>query len=967
MRNIAIPSNAMHPFQWIITIMLLCALAGCGGEGGNGGSVGARTVLHGTVVTDASVVAIENARQGTESWKLVNPALQHEIEGYASATSVNTGGSITLYVSTSASSYNIDIYRMGYYGGAGARKVGTYSGLTGVTQPQPCSNPNGVVECNWNASQSITAAGPDGGWISGIYLAKLTTNALTPKDSYIIFVVRDDARAATFVAQLPITTYQAYNYWGGKSLYTGCVNHDSQWKCANGAKKATAVSFNRPFIPSSNPSAAFGAGAGEFITNVQTVAEGYPISSAAFDYNMIRWIEKQGYDTKYITNMDLHVSSAPLSDSKAFISFGHDEYYSKTMWDNLIGLREAGKNIAFFSSNQIYWRVRFVEGHYGASRENRTMICFKDVPDPTTDPALTTGLFRNLGTPEAGLIGNQYTADPVLGAITITNAAHWLIAGTGAENGTSLPGLLGYEINTIVPGVSPANVVSLAHSVVGNDSSDVSFYIAPSSSQVFATGSMQWAWGLDGFTSNGLRSDYTSAIAQAITANVFDALAEVNIATLINAASGQFLSTPAGSLTAAEVIQNVSPASGSKSNQWRLLPDSDGTNVRIVSRAIGLCLDAYGSAEGGAVGTWECHGEENQKWLLIDRGGSYYSIMDKRSKLCLQNPGGAGTAGARLTLTACSSASHQLWFLSTPSTGGPSPPLPTPDPPRSNVVIALNNAKTGYFMSASGMASDAIVQAPLTAENKAMLQWRPLMDSGGYFALVSIASGQCLDAYGAADGATAGTWPCHGELNQQWSFSQNSDGTYTVISRSNLLCLGSPDSSNTPQSPLKLLTCTYGNAQRWHKSTPEVAPMPGEVVTFSNGANGYHLSTPANVMQAAPVIQAPAPGNGAIMNRWRLTASGDGPYFQVVSEMTGLCLDAYGSSDQSQAGTWLCHGGDNQKWSIAAGSGGYFSISDKRSNRCIESPGASTTAGAVLVMSACSGAAHTVWMKSAVP
>ncbi|WP_176442415.1 RICIN domain-containing protein [Noviherbaspirillum humi] len=618
--------------------------------------------------TNTGTVAIENAKTGTTAWQLSNPATLGEIEGYASLTSVAKGGSIDFYVNTSAASYNIDIYRMGWYGGAGGRLMLSIPNLTGVAQPKPCLNAGGVIDCNWSVSRTLTipntATDPAASdyWASGIYLAKLTTNGATPKDSYIIFVVRDDARVATYIAQLPVTTYQAYNYWGGKSLYTGCINHNSAWQCANGSTPATSVSFNRPYGPSTNPQAAYGVGAGEFITNVQPVVEGYPITSAGFDYNMVRWMERQGYDVKYISNLDLHERGTALANAKAFISMGHDEYYSRTMRDRLVSSRDAGTNLAFFSANQVYWQVRFANSTFGSTTTNRIMTCYRNGGDPVTDPLLRTGKFRDLGLPEGAFLGAQYVADPVMGNVSITNAEHWLFTGSGATNSTVLAGLLGYEVNAIVAGVSPPNVVSLARSTSGGVSSDMTYYIADSTAQVFGTGTMQWSWGLDSFISNSVRSDYTSTIAQKITDNVFRAVAEQDLYTFSNAANSLFLSLPTGSTAAVQVVQNPAPANGSKANQWRMLAYGDGA-FQIVSRGSGLCLDAYGSTAGSQVGTWECNGLPHQRWKLTAVGGdsNLFTITDMRSQLCLSAPSTNSGSGAGLVLQACVNSPTQQW------------------------------------------------------------------------------------------------------------------------------------------------------------------------------------------------------------------------------------------------------------------------------------------------------------------
>lgn len=619
--------------------------------------------------TAASVIALENAKQGSTEWKLVNPALEHEIEGYASLTSVNRGGEIDFFVNTkSAPSYNIDVYRMGYYGGAGARLMKPFKNIARQAQPLPCRNPDDVIECDWNASLRLRI--PDDVsdprsvdyWASGIYLARLSTNDATVRDSYVIFVVRDDTRPATYVQQLPVSTYQAYNFWGGKSMYTGCESHPNGWDCGPNERPASAVSFNRPYGRGATAASAPGVGAGEFLTNVQPVHAAYNISNAGWDYNMLRWVEKQGYDVKYISNLDLHENSAVLSQAKAFISVGHDEYYSKVMWDRLVAAKAAGINLAFFSANQLFWQVRFVPGTYGASKANRIMICYRGGGDPERDNNLTTDQFRFLGRPEASLIGNQYVTDPVVGDITITNAGHWLFAQSGATNGALLKGLLGYEVNSYVEGISPAQTKKLASSPFvfksANMTSDVTYYVDQSSAQVFSTGSMQWTWGLDNYIPGNVRPDYTSAVAQAFTANLFAAIGEKNLYTFRQPETGLGLGIPAGDLTGAPVVVSGAPSGNSKIQQWRVVASSDGSYYHLVSRANGLCLQALGGNGGAQVATSDCSGADRQKWRLGAADGGKVSLIEKSSGLCLQS---AGTAGGGLTVETCGNRATQNW------------------------------------------------------------------------------------------------------------------------------------------------------------------------------------------------------------------------------------------------------------------------------------------------------------------
>jgi hypothetical protein len=136
--------------------------------------------------------------------------------------------------------FRIDIYRMGWYGGDGGRLVDSITGLQGVQQPQPQADPTtGLMECNWTSSAQWVAPNDGRRRIAGVYVAKLSTSETL--QSYILFVVRDDARQSAFLFQTSVTTYQAYNFWPrdididpntpgnpptlyqGKSLYAGSV------------------------------------------------------------------------------------------------------------------------------------------------------------------------------------------------------------------------------------------------------------------------------------------------------------------------------------------------------------------------------------------------------------------------------------------------------------------------------------------------------------------------------------------------------------------------------------------------------------------------------------------------------------------------------------------------------------------------------------------------------------------------
>ncbi|HLJ17662.1 MAG TPA: Ig domain-containing protein, partial [Bryobacteraceae bacterium] len=521
-------------------------------------------------------IQIENANPGTTGWQLSNPAVNREIEGYASLTSVNKGGQISFFVSTSDSSFHLEIFRTGWYGGVGARLLTTVSNLPGKLQQTPTPDPvTGLIECQWTSSYTLNVPST---WTSGIFLGRLTGDQ-SGKQSYIIFVVRDDTRASKLLFESSVTTFEAYNFWpngaNGKSLYN--------WAPGGRAWK---VSFNRPYVlgnsyTSSTPGAASGVGAGEYLANLQPgPATGYQIPPAGFEYNLVRWLEKNGYDVSYITDIDLHENASLLNNHSAYLSVGHNEYWSMQMLQNLQGALSRGLNAAFFSSNTLYWQVRFEPGFNAAP--DRTMVCYKtdaaaDDPDYTTNPQLATVEWRNapVNMPEAALVGVEYIGDPVTSDIVISNASHWLMQGTGLNNGDHLTGLLGYEVDGFVPSISPSNTAVLASSPVGplHDfdnppgfscgtsvcDANTTWY-AGAHSFVFASGSMFWSWGLDDYNAPALRPAYSNTAAQQITKNV--------LASFTNPVSITTSSLPAGNKGTAYGPYQLTATGGGPPYTW---------------------------------------------------------------------------------------------------------------------------------------------------------------------------------------------------------------------------------------------------------------------------------------------------------------------------------------------------------------------------------------------------------------
>ena len=425
------------------------------------------------------------------------------IQGFATDISVNRGTTVSFKVSTNATAYRFDIYRMGYYGGLGARKVASVNPSAALPQNQPnCLNDasTGLIDCgNWAVSGSwavpATAA-------SGIYFAKLV-RADNGGASHIVFIVRDDASTAPLLFQTSDTTWQAYNNYGGNSLYTGSP-----------AGRAYKVSYNRPF-------------------NTRAVDNGQDWLFNA-EYPMVRWLESNGYDVAYISGVDSHRAGALLRNHKVFLSVGHDEYWSGGQRANVTAARDAGVHLAFFSGNEVFWKTRWEPSIDGSNTANRTLVCYKEThANAKIDPSPEwTGTWRDPrfsppsdgGRPENGLAGTIFMANDTGVPFSIEVPAadgkmrFWRntsVASLAAGQTATLPvGTLGYEWDSELDnGARPPGLWRLSTtpktnfsgalldygSTYGNGTVThyLTQYRAPSGALVFGAGTIQWSWGLD--------------------------------------------------------------------------------------------------------------------------------------------------------------------------------------------------------------------------------------------------------------------------------------------------------------------------------------------------------------------------------------------------------------------------------------------------------------------------------------
>jgi hypothetical protein len=468
-----------------------------------GGHSVARAQPRAALAAADNAIVIENRKTGTTGilGTLLSRWSPATIAGYADATSLNRGSQLTLRVSTSQpGAYTISVYRLGYYRGVGSRLVASSGVLNGVTQRacEVTELATHLIECSWGRSATFRV-GDD--WTSGLYIAVLNHIA-TGRQSPIYFVVRDDLRQSDIVFQSSRTTGLAYNSYGNGTEQRSLYPHNS-----TGGVRAMKVSFDRPMLDR---------------------------DVLSFELEMLGWLESQGYDVTYITNMDVHTNASRLLNHKVFLSVGHDEYWSKEMRDGIEAARNSGVSLGFFSANSAYWRVRFEPSSRG--RPNRVMVCYK-YPSLTPDPVAPTYRWRDPpnNRPENALLGVMYIGRHEMGFWTgfdwvARNVTDPAFANTGLTNGAALRQLVGYEWDGVVNnGFSPRGLVILGASPVtpstvatgipktATQISHTTRYTHASGAQVFATGSIQWMWALNGRLVQSPRVD---ARAQQFAVNV---------------------------------------------------------------------------------------------------------------------------------------------------------------------------------------------------------------------------------------------------------------------------------------------------------------------------------------------------------------------------------------------------------------------------------------------------------------
>ncbi|MGR9060704.1 DUF4082 domain-containing protein (plasmid) [Rhizobium leguminosarum] len=463
----------------------------------------------------SNAIVLENQKQGNpeSEWGLSGSGSTN-IEGFTTDISVDNGKTISFKINTNSTNYRVDIYRLGYYGGMGARKVTTLQHTGLQTQPNPLRNATtGTVDAgNWAVSASWAV--PDDA-VSGVYIAKLVRQDGTFGENQIPFIVRDDASHSDIVFQTADETWQAYNGWGGANFYGGNGPATGQ-----GAGRAYALSYNRPIA--TRDGVGTYAGPQDYLFGAE--------------YAGIYWLEQNGYDVSYLSGVDVDRYGSLLLNHKTYVDAGHDEYWSGQQRTNVEAARDAGVNLMFWSGNEVYWRTRWGNAYSADGTPYRTLISYKETwgpPGTSLDPTNEwTGTFRDPrlsppaiggGNPENSLTGQLFKVDDVGGNLASIKVAYddanlrfWRNTSVAnlqpGQTATLTKNYLGYEWDEAPDnGFDPAGLVKLSSTTLpvstylldyGNTTGDatathnLTLYRAPSGALVFGAGTVYWTWGL---------------------------------------------------------------------------------------------------------------------------------------------------------------------------------------------------------------------------------------------------------------------------------------------------------------------------------------------------------------------------------------------------------------------------------------------------------------------------------------
>ncbi len=442
------------------------------------------------------------------------------IEGYPTDNSLAPGDTLQLHVRCTTG-YRVSIWRMRLEP-EHLLDAGTYPAHNFVVPPQ-----SWATGCDWPVTCRIPVR-PE--WRPGLYFARIESGAAK---SWLPFVVRGrvPGRTSRIAVQLSSNTWQAYNRYGGMSLYGAWV--------PGLTGRAYRASFHRPYLltPADGDGPCF-----------------------LWEAPFIAFLEREGIAYEVLTNYDLHRFPGILDSYRMFCSVGHDEYWSKEMYDELQRFVDNGGNTAFFSGNSIWWQVRYED-------QGRTMVCYKDAAlDPMNgvDNSRVTVNWQSapINRPPARLIGTHYNGSwgVMPGAFQVVNPRHWAYRGVAVDSAQvfGYP-MVAFEVDARNRFSPPVDVIATTMLTDVNNNNaqraaDMTYYERTAQygfpngkgGKVFAGSSVNYTQGLDaGYNPTTKTVGHIDPIARQITLNVMDRLGcEVAAPHLAVPADGSQVHTP---------------------------------------------------------------------------------------------------------------------------------------------------------------------------------------------------------------------------------------------------------------------------------------------------------------------------------------------------------------------------------------------------------------------------------------
>ena len=448
----------------------------------------AKTFLGPDGVESRAIIA-ENARPGTTAWRITAQPPTGYIQGWASTTYAAQGERVGLYVTTTAPSFHVVAYRMGYYQGKGARLIWRSGAVAGQVQPAcPVTPGVNMVSCdNWHRSLTVRITRA---FVQGDYLFKLTASG--GQQSYVLLTVWDPRSTAAYLVVARSLTEQGWNTYGGYSYYQGegpcTLGQTGSYPPCN---RARIVSFDRPYSA--------GTGASDFLGD---------------EYPLVRFMEEHGLDAAYVTDITLSQHPSIVLHHRVLLSLGHDETWTTIERDAAESGLAHGVNLAFMGAAPLVRHARLQPSPIGPDREE------VDYRNPTEDPLNGTGhtltvtgnTFATPPTnwPPTSLVGGEYSGYLDTGAapvpFVVYDASAWIFEGTGLHDGSSIPGVISSDIEHLDPTSTPPDLQVLGHSPVplseaysnqgdwnGLTYSDMTYYTDPQSQAgVFESGAVSW-------------------------------------------------------------------------------------------------------------------------------------------------------------------------------------------------------------------------------------------------------------------------------------------------------------------------------------------------------------------------------------------------------------------------------------------------------------------------------------------